>query len=295
MYRGILYMLLSSFSFALVNLLVKVLADKKDLFPAIQNYPELELVFFRSIISLTICIAIIRSRKIPFFGNNKKWLFIRGAAGATALTMFFFTLNNLPMAIATIIQYLSPVFTIIFAIYLNKEKVAPIQWLFFLIAMSGIAVIGVGKGTEGSLNLIWVVVGFVSAVFSGIAYNAIIKCRTTDEPVTVVMYFPLIAAPVTFILLLIQGFVIPQGIEWGLLLLIGILTQIAQVCMTRAFNSESASSVTPIKYIGAIYAVLIGYFIFDETLSLYATFGICLVLTGVLLNTFFKNRKQKTT
>ena len=78
-----------------------------------------------------------------------------------------------------------------------------------------------------------------------------------------------------------------------LLLLIGILTQIAQVSMTRAFNSESAAKVTPIKYIGAIYAVSIGFFVFDETLSLNATIGIILVLIGVLLNTFFKNLKSK--
>lgn len=287
-------MLLSSFSFALVNLMVKILADRKDVFPEIQNYPEFELVFFRCIISLVICIAIIRTKKIPFFGVNKKWLFIRGLAGSIGLTLFFYTLTNLPMAIATIIQYSSPIFTILFAVYLNKQKVKPIQWLFFLIAMSGIAIIGLGKIENAPIDPTWIIVGLISAVFSGIAYNAIIKCTTTDEPVTVVMYFPLVAAPITLVALLTTGYVIPQGIEWLLLLLIGILTQIAQVCMTRAFNSESAAKVTPIKYVGAIYAVSIGYFVFDETLSLYATLGIMLVLIGVLLNTFFRNIKLKT-
>ncbi len=286
-------MLLSSFSFALVNLIVKIFTDRKDAFPDIQNYPEFELVFFRCVISLVICIAIIRAKKIPFFGVNKKWLFIRGLAGSIGLTLFFYTLSNLPMAIATIIQYSSPIFTIILAIYLNNQKVKRIQWLFFAVAMAGIAVIGMGKIENAPIDPTWIVVGLISAVFSGIAYNAIIKCTNTDEPVTVVMYFPLVAAPITLILLLTTGYVIPQGIEWLLLLLIGILTQIAQVSMTRAFNSESAAKVTPIKYIGAIYAVSIGFFVFDETLSLNATIGIILVLIGVLLNTFFKNLKAK--
>ena len=109
MYRGVLYMLLASFSFALVNFLVKILSDRHDLFPEIQNYPEIELVFFRSIISLTICFAIIKARKIPFFGVNKKWLVIRGFAGFVSLTLFFYTIANIPLAIATIIQYLSPI------------------------------------------------------------------------------------------------------------------------------------------------------------------------------------------
>jgi len=284
-------MLLSSFSFALVNLMVKILADRKDAFPDIQNYPEFELVFFRCVVSLVICFAIIRRKKIPFFGMNKKWLLIRGIAGSIGLTLFFYTLTNLPMAIATIIQYSSPIFTVILAIYLNKQKVKPVQWLFFLVAMSGIAVIGLSKIENAPIDPFWIIVGLTSAVFSGIAYNAIIKCTPTDEPITVVMYFPLVAAPITLVLLLTTGYVVPQGIEWLLLLLIGILTQIAQITMTRAFNSDSAAKITPIKYIGAIYAVAIGFFIFDETLSLYAILGIILVLLGVLLNTFFKRLK----
>lgn len=286
-------MLLSSLCFGFVNLIVKILADQHNIYDSIQNYPEFELVFFRCVVSLSISITIVRAKKIPFFGNNKKWLLIRGLAGATGLTLFFFTLTHLPMAIATVIQYMSPIFTVVFAIYLNKQRVAPIQWLFFLISILGVLVISLGKGSIDNFDPIWIILGLTSAVFSGIAYNAIIKCTKTDEPVTVVMYFPLVAAPIMLVAMLIQGFVYPQGIEWILLLVVGVLTQIAQISMTRAFNSESASKVSPVKYVGAIYAVLIGFFVFDETLSLYATTGIILVLLGVLLNTFFKSKKPK--
>jgi len=129
--KGILYMLLSSLSFSVVNLMVKILTNAKGQFQFIQDYPPYEIVFFRSIISLTICIFIIKQQKIPFFGYNKKWLIIRGIFGATSLTLFFYTLKNLPIAVATTIQYLSPISTIIFAIFLLKQKVKPIQWLFF--------------------------------------------------------------------------------------------------------------------------------------------------------------------
>lgn len=288
-------MLLSSLCFALVNLIVKVLAGKSGLFPEIQDYPVYELIFFRSVISLVISIAIIRARKIPFFGNNRKWLLARGIFGATSLTLFFFTLQNLPIAIAIIVQYLSPVFTVIFAIFLQKEKVRPVQWIFFLIAIIGVGIIGYGKNQDSSIHIIWLFMGLLSAILSGVAYNAIMKCRETDAPVTVVMYFPLVATPVMFCLMLFSGYIIPVGIEWVLLILIGVLTQIAQVSMTRAFNSASASKITPVKYVGAIYAVAIGYFIFDEELSFYATIGIILILTGVLLNTFIKSKRKPVT
>src|SRR5690606_21747805 len=60
---------------------------------------------------------------IPFFGNNKNWLLLRGVAGMTALFLFFYTLQNMPLASATTIQYLSPVFTVILAIFINRERV----------------------------------------------------------------------------------------------------------------------------------------------------------------------------
>ncbi|WP_051568307.1 DMT family transporter [Crocinitomix catalasitica] len=297
MFKGVLYMLFSSLCFAIVNLMVKTLSDSTNVFPTIQNYPVHELILFRSLISLAICIAIVKHQKIKFFGNNKKWLLIRGVFGVTSLTLFFFTLKHLPIAIATVVQYLSPIFTIIFAIYLHKEKVRPIQWIFFLVALLGVAFIGNSKSQGLEIQLIWVLVGLCSAVLSGVSYNAIMKCRTTDAPITVVMYFPLIATPVMIIACFFYGFLMPQGIEWLLLILIGVFTQFAQLFMTKAFNSDAAARITPIKYIGAIYAVCIGYFIFDEDISLIGTLGIALILIGVLLNTFFKqifrNKKSR--
>jgi drug/metabolite transporter (DMT)-like permease len=286
-------MLLSSLSFAIVNFMVKLLTNDNGLFENIQEYEPYELVFYRSVISLTICSFIIFRKKIPFFGNNKKWLLIRGATGATALTMLFYTMKHLPLAVATIIQYLSPIFTIIFAIFLLKQKVKSIQWLYFAIAISGVAIIGFNKVDNTNIDIepIWVCIGVISAVLSGIAYNAIMKCRTTDDPITVVMYFPLLAAPVTLTIMLVNGFTTPHGIEWLVILLIGLFTQIAQVCMTRSFHSEDAAKITPLKYIGAIYAVCIGLFIFDETLSQIISIGIALILTGVLLNTFFVKKR----
>ncbi len=287
-------MLLSSLCFAIVNLFVKLLTNPNNLAGVFQEYPPYEIVLFRSIISLSISLYIIRQQKIPVFGHNKKWLIIRGIFGATALTLFFYTLQNLPIAVATTVQYLSPIFTVLFAIPLQGERVKPQQWLYFAIAITGVAVIGLDKqlGSDRSIDFdpIWLLLGLVSAVFSGIAYNAIMKCRKTDAPITVVMYFPLIATPVMVVLCLINGFIVPQGKEWFILLIIGVFTQLAQVLMTKAFHFEAAAKVTPIKYIGAIYALGIGFFIFNETLSLIVFIGISFILLGVILNSLVKKR-----
>lgn len=280
-----------------VNIFVKILGQGPDqtLISNIQKFPIPEIILFRSVITFVMCYAIIRVRKIPFFGNNKKWLIIRGVFGTTALTMFFYTIDNLPIAIATTVQYLSPIFTVVFAIYLLGEKVNRIQWLFFFVAFIGVGSISLSKFLSedisvSAINPWWVLIGVGSAFFSGISYNAIVKCRNTDSPVTIVMYFPLVATPVMLILCAFD-YVIPKGVEWWIVLTIGIFTQFAQILMTKALHADNTATITPFKYFGSVYAFFLGLFLFNEVISLYAILGIILILIGVLGNTYFRKRK----
>ncbi|PWH85782.1 DMT family transporter [Brumimicrobium oceani] len=296
MNKGILYMILSGLCYIIVNVLVKILGEgpDQDIISGLQKYPIPEIILFRSIITFSICLAVIRSKGIPLLGNNKKWLVIRGVTGTIALTLYFYTLNNLPIAIAATIQYLSPIFTVILAIFILKEKVKPIQGLFFLIAFLGIVFISFSKyfsedDSISNVNPLWIIVGVISAAFAGMAYNAIAKLRHTDAPITVVFYFPLIAIPIMAVLTAFD-YVVPQGKEWGIILVIGVFTHIAQIFATKSLHSANTATVTPFKYLGSIYAFVLGLFLFDEIISLYAIAGMLLIIAGVLGNTIVRGR-----
>jgi drug/metabolite transporter (DMT)-like permease len=294
-HKGIQYILLSTLFFTLVNVLVKLLGKPNEFLPNVQEYPTHELVFFRSLISLTLTYSLLKYRGLPILGNNKKWLLIRGVFGVIALTSFFYTIKELPLAIAVTVQYLSPLFTVLIATQLLGERVRPIQWSFFLIALGGIATISfrnqpVNLLTGQEISMFWLLVGIGSAICSGIAYNAILKCKDTDTPLNIVLYFPLLATPVMGIWCLFE-FVVPQGIEWFILLAIGLFTQFAQVFMTKALHAGGASKITPFKYLGAIYALFIGLILFGEVLSAQALIGIALILLGVLGNAIVKREK----
>jgi drug/metabolite transporter (DMT)-like permease len=279
-YKGIAYILLSSAAYAVVNFCVKFLDD----------IPTHEIVFFRSLVSLVLCLIWIKQLGLSFFGNNKKWLIIRGFSGMTALFLFFLTIKHMPLASATTIQYISPIFTVLLATQLMKEKVKPIQWVLFAVAFAGVFMI---KGFDERVSYLYLGIGVTSALISGIAYNAIMKCRVTDHPVVVVLYFPLIATPIMGTACLTVEWVTPHGIQWLLLLIMGIFTQIAQVYMTKALHADHSSRIMPFKYFGVIYAIAIGYFFFGEQLPWWSFGGILLVLLGVILNAFVKNLNQK--
>lgn len=297
MIKGIVYIVLSGIAFFIVNFFVKLLGNpENEIIPHLQKYPAHELVFFRSLVSFLISAAIIKYRGLPLLGNNRRWLLLRGTAGMLALTIFFFTLHKLPLAIASTLQYLSPIFTVLIASRLFGEKVSKMQYFSSLIAFSGVVFIGfnglMGGFDSQKTDLFWMGMGILSAVLSGLAYNAISKLKETEETINIVIYFPMLALPLTGIWCLFD-FTVPMGIEWLILLTIGIFTQIAQVCMTRAFLSTDTAIVAPFQYIGAIYALLSGWFIFDEKLELASILGVCLVVFGVIVGTIFRAGKKR--
>lgn len=227
-------------------------------------------------------------------GNNRKWLLIRGFSGMIALTLFFFTIDHLPIAIASTIQYLAPVFTVILAVSIMKEKVGKWQWLFIIIAFVGALIIGLSNlfnnNESQSISWFWLIIGVISAFFSGLAYNSILKAKQTEATLNIVIYFPMLGIPVMGIWCLFD-FVLPHGISWFFLLIIGVFTQIAQIAMTKAFQIGEANTIAPFQFVGSIYALLVGYFIFDEQLSFAILVGLILILVGVISNIIFKQEK----
>ena len=271
-------MIISSFAFSLMHLCIK----------SLPNIPVFELVFFRSFISLLISFTSLKSKNIPIFGVNKKTLLIRGFIGSIALTLFFLTLQNIPLASAVTIQYLSPIFTALFAIWILKERMKKLQWLFFAIAFLGVFILK-GFDTSGQLSYFYIGIGLISACLSGIAYNCIRLLRKTEHPLVVVFYFPLVATPIMGIFSFFN-WVQPQGVDWIYLLLLGVLTQIAQIYMTKGIQSDSVGNIMIFKYIGVLFALIYGYLFFGETYSFLSILGIFTLILGVLLNIFFKDK-----
>lgn len=274
---GILYMLLSVMLFTSANGLVKLIAF----------LPTTQIVFLRSVISLALCAAFVLRKGLPFFGVNRKWLIIRGIFGMLGLTSFFYTIQNIPLATATVIQYLSPVFTVILASLFLGQRVRPLQWLFIGIAFSGVIVL---NGLDPDVPLKFVFVGAASALFAAVAYMATIKCKATDHPVLIVMYFHLIATPLMGGVSAMDWYPLTLQ-DWTIGLSVGVLSVVAQVAMAVAIMKEDASLVTPFKYVGAVLAWGVGFYFFDERIGPLGIAGILIVSLGVILNTLASRYK----
>lgn len=271
-------MLLASFVFATMNIFVKM----------VGRLPVFELVFARSVVTLIISYLNVRRLKVHPLGNpeNRPILFLRGLFGTIGLTCFFWTLQRMPLATAVVIHYVAPLFTTLLASVWLKEKTGWLQIFFFALSIAGIALI---EGFDARVEAIDTLIGVVGAMAAAGAYNCIRILQNKEKANVIIMYFPLVTLPLSALILsATSSWVMPLGNEWLLLLLIGVLTQIAQYYLTRSYQSEKASIASSVTYIGIIYSLLYGSFIFRESFSVEVFMGMALVLLGVLLNIFYK-------
>jgi drug/metabolite transporter (DMT)-like permease len=271
-------MILAVTCFAVVHASVKYLG----------HIPFFEIVFFRALISLVMCSYSLYRLKIPFLGSNKKILLARGLAGTIGLVLYFYTLQVLPLATAVTLQYLSPLFTILLSQWLLREVVRPIQWLLFAVAFFGVFVIQ--GGFDGELN--WsVVAGLLGALASGFAYNFVRMLKGKEHELVIVLYFPFVTVP------LMLPFVVtywqqPEGFDWLVLLTIGVFTQLAQVSMTRALQMEPVAKVSVYNYLGVIYSILVGWWLFEEALTMHSVVGIVLICLSLLWSSRIRFKTQ---
>ena len=279
-------MLLSTLLFAGMNACVKQL----------HHLPALEIIFFRSVFSIVASYVALRRLGVAPFGNNYRLLISRGSTGALALICYFLALQNLPLATAVTVQYLAPIFATVLGIWLVREPVLGWQWVFFglsfggvlLVQQGGTAVAHVAQAAPGA-GLLYLGIGVVGALVSGLSYNAIRKLRGREHPLVIVFYFPLISLPIAAVACLFN-WQTPHGTDWLWLLACGAFTQGAQLTMTRAYQLERLSRVAPLNYLGMFYALGLGYLFFAETFGPLAYAGMALVLLGVGLNAWYAAR-----
>ncbi|MEQ9405918.1 MAG: DMT family transporter [Cyclobacteriaceae bacterium] len=275
--QGVRFMLMASFTFTLMKVFIKL----------VPHIPVIEIILFRSIISLGISVYFLKMQKVSMWGNNRPILIARGISGAVALIIYFSLLQQIPLATASTLQYLAPIFTAVIGIFLVGEKVRKIQWLFFGVSFAGVLVI---QGFDPRISGVHLIMGITASLFMGLAYNFIRKLKTSEHPLVIILYFPLVILPIAAVW---SSFVWvqPSGWDWIILIFIGLFTQVAQFFMTKAYQKEELNKVSILSYLGIIYSLGFGYLLFDESFNLITYVGMALVLGGVILNVIWKKQE----
>ncbi|MHA2799561.1 DMT family transporter [Vibrio harveyi] len=282
---GVRFMVLSAFGFALMSATVKHVS--------LHGIPVFEIVAARALVSLVISYLDVKRKGISVWGNNKPLLFARGAVGTMALMCVYYSVTTLPLAEATIFQYIHPVFTALLAVFFLKERIQFSTFICIALCLLGVYVMvrpETGPDAEHALPIFSVMIAILGAFGSSIAYVIVRKLSQTEDSSVIIFYFPLVALPAS-ILLIGDQFVMPDLYLTMMLVLVGVFTQIGQLGLTKAMQTQEAGKASAYSYVQIIFSVVLGIFFFGELPAAWTYLGGALIVTGALINVFGQHLK----
>ena len=238
--------------------------------------PALQVSFGRFLFALiTIGTFVILTR--PSFSRpHYRMHAARSALGWGGVTLMFAAAAFIPLADATAISFLNPVFAMILAIPLLGEKVGPVRWSAALIALAGAAILtrpGGGAVEFGAL------LALGSAVLLGCEVILIKRLSGREAPVQILLVNNAIglciaAFAASFV------WVWPSPVQWAALAGIGVLMAGAQACFVNAMARADASFVAPFFYAVLVFSAAYDWAVFGVWPDHISLIGSAIILSG---------------
>jgi drug/metabolite transporter (DMT)-like permease len=275
--RGpVLAMVASAFWFSLMAVCVKQVA----------RLPAAEVVLARGLLSVALSWWMLQRAGVSPWGVRRGVLIWRGVIGSVALLCVYQALAQLPLASATVLQYLYPTFTALLAWLLLGERMGRRVLAATALGWTGVLLVAQPAALfagASSLALLPVLVAVAGALCTALAYVSVRTLARSEHPLVIVFYFPLIAVPLSLPLVLLQP-VLPTTSELAWLLGVGLCTQLGQVYLTRSLVALPAARATAISYVQVVFAGLWGWLVFGETIDGWTIAGALLVLGATLVS-----------
>lgn len=281
MNKGVIYAILSALAFSIQNAVVKELS---------YTMSTGEIAFFRGLLSAILILALMRINHVHFSREDRPTLALRGILGGMGMICIFYALRGMPLADVSIISQLSAFFVMLFAAIFLKEVLPKGSKLPLVVIFIGGCLV-VRPWNFASFN-VYSLFALAQAVFAAGAYTTVSKLTGSGRhhPYEVVMYFLVCAAISGAVLMMIgNGFVVPDMRESGWFIALGIITVIAQIWMTDAYSMTNPVVVSFVSYIGVFFNALWGLVIFGEMLTLLTVAGGVLIIGGSMYLTKLKH------
>lgn len=259
-------MALSAAGFSTMAIFVKKLS------PVI---PQFELVFFRSFLNFGILLvwmlAVREPVRIPAraAGRQRRLLYFRAFAGFCGVSCLFYSLRHLPLPVAMLLGWSSPIFVLFFSSIFTGERIGARNLAFVAAAFCGLGLLlfepGSARMVEG-LSWFGVLIALFGAAWSGAAYVAVRAATGVFGVNLIILYFTGISSLLALPLAL-QTWVLPPASSLMELTGLGICSTLGQVAMTHAYRFAPAGKVSTMSLLNAVFSAVLGALLFDERLG----------------------------
>ncbi|RTY54206.1 DMT family transporter [Pantoea sp. YU22] len=231
--------------------------------------PVGEVIFFRSLVGIMPLLVWLQYQGGIVAGiktRNVKGHLGRGLAGTCSMYFSYLSLMYITLTDATAINYAAPLFTVLLAAVVLREKVRLNRWLSVLAGFVGIVIMlsghlslsGPSRLTVASLaSSVGVLLALLSAICTAGALIQIRYLSGKEKPGAIAFWFTAMTGA-TSLLTLPFGWRLPQGEQLLLLLGCGFFGGLTQILLTLSMRYADASLLAPFDYSSLLWSVIIG-------------------------------------
>ena len=282
-YKGIFYIILSAFSFALMNLFVRLSGD----------LPSVQKSFFRNLVAFAFAFFILRRDHVHFSGKkgNLRDLILRSVFGTLGILCNFYAVDHLLLSDASMLNKMSPFFAILFSLILLKEKVKPAQLM--IVGAAFLGSLFIIKPTGAVLESANALIGLLGGMCAGIAYTYVRALGTKGEKGPFVICFFSAFSCLSVLPYLLFHYQPMTGDQLAMLLLAGLAAAGGQFGITAAYFHAPAREISVYDYSQIIFSALLGFLVFGQVPDKYSILGYAIICLMAVLMFLYNNRGDK--
>ena len=279
-YRGIVYIIISAFCFALMNMFVKLSGD----------LPTFEKAFFRNFVAFFVALFMMIKDKKDFHFNPKNLpaLLLRSGFGVLGIICNFYAIDHLVLSDASILNKMSPFFVILFSFIILKEKLTLPQGLIVVGAFIG--AVFVIKPDFSNAEWLPSLLGFIGGMCAGLAYTMVRYLGIRGEKGSFIVLFFSGFSAVVLLPLMIMNFKMFTPFQLFALLMAGVSAAGGQFAITAAYTYSPAKEVSVYDYSQIIFAAGLGFFVFGDVPDLLSVVGYVIIVAMAIVMFAYNNK-----
>ena len=176
--KGVFCIVLAAFFYSLMSLFVRMSGD----------LPVYQKSFFRNLVAAFVAfILLAKSGNFKIQKGSLPALLGRSIAGTVGIVCNFYAIDHMNISDASILNKLAPFFSVLFSIFILKEKASWKEWLLVGVAFSGAVIIARPSfGLEQSFPAI---VGVIGGLGAGLAYTFVRYLGKRGERKAMIVFF----------------------------------------------------------------------------------------------------------
>jgi drug/metabolite transporter (DMT)-like permease len=282
LFFGVFFIVLSAFFFSLMSVFVRYAGE----LPTFQK-----ALFRNSVAAFVGFIMLIKSRSFKIQKGSFLPLLLRSAAGTVGIVCNFYAIDHMPISDASMFNKLSPFFTVIFSIFIIKERTTLVDWL--LVGLAFVGVLFVSRPTLDYAELLPPTIGLLGALGAGLAYAFVRQLRNQGERAEMIVFFFSLFSCVAVIPFVVADHAPMKAAQVGWLLLAGCAASGAQFSLTAAYKYAPAKELSVFDYSQVLFAAVWGMILFSEYPTAWGVLGYAIILIAAILKWWLYKREKR--